>query len=173
VRQEKLLADYCQRGVLTPNTDIQCRYRIVGTTVDVDVISPDGFNVGGTSVWLKRAAERAGRYEVEPGRTVRGATPAHFLATKLVALGDRADDVLSSKDAEDIVAVFVEIPSLIAEVQSEGIADELAELWSAALSKLALTGADLPDVVDAHLHREDRMHRDRVIRALQQLLALR
>jgi hypothetical protein len=45
VLQEKKLADMCSRGLLNPDPEVQCRYRIRGTEVDVDVLSPEGFNV--------------------------------------------------------------------------------------------------------------------------------
>jgi hypothetical protein len=59
VLQEKMLADLCQRRVLVPDRDLQCRYHVRGTEIDVDVLSPDGFNIGGANRWLKRAAAKA------------------------------------------------------------------------------------------------------------------
>jgi hypothetical protein len=61
VLQEKRLAEMCRRGILRPDRELQCRYRIQGTEVDVDVLSPEGFNVGGVNPWFGEAAQRAQR----------------------------------------------------------------------------------------------------------------
>ena len=161
--QEKALADLCTSRVLRPDTEIQCRYRIIGTEIDVDVISPDGFNVGRPSPWLRRAAENFSLYDAGEGQKVKAVTPPYFMATKLVAFGDRGEDVLSSKDAEDIVALVVEVPSLFDDVIAAGIKDDIAELWRRASTRFHFAPGDIPDFVDAHLHREDRGHRQRVI----------
>ena len=101
VLQEKILGDMCSRGVLSPDADLQCRYRIRGTELDVDVLSPAGFNVGGVNPWFERAAQRARAYDVGEGRLVMALTPPYFLTTKLVAFADRGPDAQSSKDLED------------------------------------------------------------------------
>jgi predicted nucleotidyltransferase len=71
------------------------------------VISPDGHNVPGSNPWLRRAADNFSLYDVGEGVKVKAVRPPYFLATKLTAFADRAEDVLSSKDAEDIVALVV------------------------------------------------------------------
>jgi hypothetical protein len=88
VLQEKILGDMCSRGVLSPDADLQCRYRIRGTELDVDVLSPAGFNVGGVNPWFERAAQRARAYDVGEGRWVMALTPPYFLTT---VEGVRAD----------------------------------------------------------------------------------
>ncbi len=40
VLQEKKLADMCSRGVLVPDGDLQCRYRMKASGIDLDVLSP-------------------------------------------------------------------------------------------------------------------------------------
>ena len=74
--QEHRLAELCTRGVLVPDPSIQCRYRIVGTEIDMDIMSPDGFNVGGVNPWFRRAAERAAEYRFGPV-VVRAVTPPY------------------------------------------------------------------------------------------------
>jgi hypothetical protein len=170
VLQEKKLADMCSRGVLNPDPEVQCRYRIRGTDVDVDVLSPDGFNVGGVNPWFARAAAAAHPIDAGAGRTVMAVTPPYFLATKLVAFEDRGPDAQSSKDVEDIVALTVEVDTLVAQVDAEGIRADVAKLWTRALRKYALAEGDLPDLVDWHLDGRDAEHRDRVVNALTALV---
>jgi predicted nucleotidyltransferase len=165
--QAKILADLCDADVLVPDEVLACRYRIAGAAVVVDIISPDGFNVGGVNPWFARAVARAARYSIGEGNTVRAVTPPYFLATKLVAFADRGPDADSSKDAEDIVALAVEVPSLVDEVNAEGLRDEVAALWAQVFAKYGLS--DPTDLVDWHLDRQDRAHRDRVIAVLVQL----
>jgi len=171
VIQEKRLADLCTRGVLVPDKGVLCRYRIKGTDLDVDVLSPDGMNVGGVNPWFRRAAERAHGYELDDGRSVRAISPAYFLATKVVAFGDRGEDALSSKDAEDIVTAIIEVPALVEELEAEGIAAEVGNLFRRALAKHGVRDEDLDDFVDAHLDRQEREHASRVVATIRSLLA--
>jgi hypothetical protein len=163
VLQEKRLADMCSRGLLRPDPDLQCRYRIQGTELDVDVLSPDGFNVGAVNPWFARAALAAITYDAGGGRMVKAITPPYFLATKLAAFQDRGPDAQSSKDAEDIVALAVEIEALVAQVDAAGIRGEVAALWRRALQKHGVAEEELPDLVDWHLDRRESAARDRVI----------
>lgn len=167
--QAKILADLCQAGVIVPDDSLQCRYRIPAATVVVDVLSPEGFNVGGVNPWFARAVARAARYSIGEADTVRAVTPPYFLVTKLVAFADRGPDAQSSKDAEDIVALAVEVPSLVDEVQAEGLRDDAAALWERVFDKYVLARSDLADLVDWHLDRRDGAHRDRVIGVLAHL----
>jgi hypothetical protein len=79
VLQEKLLSDLCTRGVQSPVQDLACRLRILGTDVLVDVLSPEGRNVGGVNPFFQRASVRARAYDVGYGRLVNAVTPAYFL----------------------------------------------------------------------------------------------
>jgi len=170
VLQEKKLADMCGRGVLNPDPEVQCRYRIRGTEVDVDVLSPEGFNVGGVNPWFGRAAKAARPFDAGAGRTVMAVTPPYFLATKVVAFADRGPDPQSSKDVEDIVALTVEVDTLVAQVDAEGMRSDIAELWTGALKKYGLANDDVPDLVDWHLDRREAEHRVRAIDALVALV---
>ncbi len=160
ILQEKELADLCAQGVLTPDKDVQCRYRIRGGDIDVDVLSPDGFNVGAVNPWFKRACDRAQTYPLGAGRQVSAISPPYFLATKLVAFADRGPDAQSSKDAEDIITLAVEIADLAAQVDAEGLRPEIASLWQRAIVTWRV--GDLRDLVEWHLGRDDREHLDRV-----------
>ena len=136
VLQDKILADMCHAGVIEPDESLQCRYRIAGTTVVVDVLSPEGFNVGGVNPWFARAAARAARYEIGEGDAVRAVTPPYFLVTKLVAFESRGPDPDSSKDAEDIVALVVEVPSLLEQVDEEGLRHDVAASMGARVRQV-------------------------------------
>lgn len=167
--QAKILADLCQAGVLIPDEAFTCRYKIPGQGVVVDVLSPEGFNVGGVNPWFARAVERAGKYPIGGGQLVRAVTPPYFLATKLVAFESRGPDAQSSKDAEDLVALAVEVSTLLDDVRAESMIDDVARLWRLALEKYGLTTADLPDLVAWHLHRRDRPQEARVVELLTRL----
>jgi predicted nucleotidyltransferase len=168
-QQEYRLSELCSQLILAPVPEVQCRYRILASKIEVDIISPDGFNVGGANPWFKRAAERAKSYELGGGITVAAITPPYFLATKLVAFEDRGPDVQESKDAEDIVTLAIEVSDLVAQVAAEGIRIEIRDLWARVFAKYRFRPTDLPDFVDAHLHRNDAPSREPAIQALQAL----
>jgi predicted nucleotidyltransferase len=169
VLQQKRLAELCTQGLLLPDELLQCRYRIRGTDVDVDVLSPDGFNVGGVNPWFRRAAERSRVHTLASGIAIAAVTPTYFLLTKLAAWLDRGPDAQSSKDAEDIITLAVEVPDLVENVGAEGLLDDAAELWRKVLAKHALRPRDLDDLVDWHLDRRDGEHHARVAAAIGRL----
>ena len=141
VLQDKLLADMCSRGVLSPDPGLKCRYR------------------------------RARAYDLGEGRSAMALTPPYFLTTKLIAFEDRGPDARSSKDVEDIVALLVEVMDLVAQVDAEGVRADVAALWHRALVKYSRREDDLPDLVDWHLDSREANHRDAVIAALGALVA--
>jgi hypothetical protein len=169
VLQEKTLARLCSAGRLSPDKAIQCRYHICGTELLVDVLSPDGANVGGVNPWFGPAAARAAAYDVGDGLMVKAISPPYFLATKLVAFESRGPDVQASVDCEDIVALTVEVEDLVALVDGEGIRAEIAALWRKVFEKYGFAIDDLSDVVDGHLDSRDRGHRARVVETLEAL----
>jgi hypothetical protein len=167
--QEKVLGELCTSGVLKPDPDLQCRYRIRGTLIDVDVLSPEAFNVGAVNPWFKRASVHAKSYDAGEGRTVAAVTPPYFLATKLVAFADRGPDAQSSKDAEDIVTLAVEVSDLVDQVEAAGLRADISGLWAAVLKKYNLTSSELVDLVDWHIDPRERDHCARVIASLMAL----
>jgi hypothetical protein len=169
VLQEKALARLCSEGRLEPDKEIQCRYGICGTDYLVDVLSPDGANVGGVNPWFARATTRAAEYDVGEGLRVRAVTPPFFLATKLAAFENRGPDVRASVDCEDIVALAVEVEDLVALVEAEGMTRDIAALWGHLFEKYGFGLQDIPDVVDGHLDRRDEPHAERVIETLSTL----
>ena len=107
--QQGILNDMVARKTLEPDPAVACRYAIHGTDVQVDVLSPEGMNVP-TTAFFGVAADHAQNYDAGKGVRVRAVTPAYFLALKLEALCDRAKDLESATDMEDIVALAVEVP---------------------------------------------------------------
>ena len=45
----------------------------------MDVLSPEGFNVGGVNPWFDRAAQRARAYDLGEGRSAMALTPPYSL----------------------------------------------------------------------------------------------
>jgi hypothetical protein len=137
----------------------------------VDIMDVGGQTVGGMNRWFSRAADRAGEYLLDDGRSVRAVSPPFFLATKLVALQNlqRSSAITEAKDAEDIVALAVEVPNLVEMVRAEGIDAEIAQDWALVFKNHKVTTADLPEIVDCHLGQRDAEHRQRVVDALQTL----
>ena len=132
-------------------------------------MSPDGMNVPRDN-WLRRAADNSRFYSLEDGTQVRAVAPGYFLALKLVAFLDRGDDFISAKDMEDIVFVAAEVPDLVADVDASELRNEIQLLWTAALEKHHLSAADMPDIVDSHLGREERPRMGEVIATLNLLV---
>lgn len=166
VIQEKRLADLCSREVLVPDEKIACRYHIQGANIAVDVLSPEGKNVGNVTEWLRRAVARAEIFHLSHDTELRAVTPIYFLGLKLEAWRDRGEDARSDKDAEDIVAVATEVPDLAEQVSREGAQDDLRDLWRAALAEQALTIDDLAELVSWHLHPDDAAEEERVLASL-------
>jgi len=164
--QEKQLADLCERGILVPDEKLLCRYHIQGKGVAVDVLSPEGRNVGGITEWFLKAAAHAKTFTLDDEVRVRAVAPPYFLATKLEAWCDRGEDVRSDKDAEDIVALATEVLNLADLVQHEGIAAGISALWHSALDARGLTLDHMPDLVSWHLHPIDAAEGDRVVASL-------
>lgn len=169
VLQEQTLARLCAAGHLSPDKELQCRYRICGTEYVVDVLSPDGANVGGVNAWFERAAARAGEYDLGNGVRVKAVTPPYFLATKLVAFEDRGPDVQSSVDCEDIVSLAAETADLVSLVDAERIRADIAALFEKVFDKYDFGVDDLSDVVDGHLDFREDVHRQRVVDTLRAL----
>lgn len=170
VLQEEVLARLCTAGRLAPDLDMQCRYWISGTELAVDLLSPEGVNVGGSVKWLRRAADHAQPRSLGDQIT-RVVTPAYFLVLKLAAFLDRGRDLISAKDMEDIVYLAVELDDLPSQVAAAGLAADVAGLWQKVFSKHQIDATYLPDVIDAHVHPVDSARRDHALGTLAALVA--
>ena len=110
---------------LTEDTEsgVLCRWRHAASGLVLDAVPLELRLAGFSGKWLKPAAEAAVDHELPSGSAIRVVPPAWLLATKLEAFGDRgANDLLSSRDFEDIVLLIDgreelldEVPSLPAE----------------------------------------------------------
>jgi predicted nucleotidyltransferase len=169
VLQEQMLARLCAFGQLAPVTDTQFRYQVPGTDLVIDVMSPDGFNIGGGTRWMREAAEHAMRHVLPDGRTVRVVTPPYFVLLKLAAFLDRGLDLISGKDMEDLVFMAIEVDDLAEQVSAAGLAATIAAQWREVFRKHGIDTADIPDIVDFHLHPDDVGRRDRAVTTITAL----
>jgi predicted nucleotidyltransferase len=161
ILQERLLAELCSFGKLAPVANTQFRYEVPGADLVIDVMSPDGINIGGGTPWLREAADRAMARTLPDGRSVRVVTPPYFAVLKLAAFLDRGQDLVSSKDIEDVVCIAVEVDDLAEQVARAGLAAAVSSLWADAFGKHKVDASYIPDLVESHLHSADSDRRDR------------
>lgn len=91
-----------------------CRWR--HTDLILDVMPTDERVLGFTNRWFQPALASARRVRLESG-TIRAITPVYFLATKIEAFHGRgSNDISSSHDLEDAVAVVDGRPEILVEV---------------------------------------------------------
>ncbi len=162
ILQEQLLAKLCSFGKLVPVANTQFRYEVPGTDLLIDVMSPDGINIGGGTRWMREAAERAVNRTLPDGRSVRVVTPPYFVMLKLAAFLDRGQDFVSSKDVEDLICIAVEVDDLAEQVADAGIGAEMSSLWRDAFRKHQVDLTFIPDIIEAHFHPADADRRARV-----------
>ena len=118
-----------------------CRWRH-GRLI-VDVMPTDASLLGFSNRWYPGAIETAQTFRIA-GHAVRIVTPALFIATKLEAFHGRGgDDILTSHDLEDIVAVVDGRPAIVDDV-AHAAADVRAYIVSEIQALL-----DNPDFVEA------------------------
>jgi hypothetical protein len=110
-----------------------CRWDIDGVKVD---IMPTREEITGlSSPWFLEAWNNASAVTIADSVTVRVVTAPYFLATKLAALFDRADeDYFASPDLEDIVAVIDGRETLLEEIEEE--TEELRKYLARSFSSL-------------------------------------
>jgi len=118
-----------------------CRWRH-GRLI-VDVMPTDARLLGFSNRWYPEAIETAQTIRVA-GHAVRIVTPAFFIATKLEAFHGRGrDDILTSHDLEDIVAVVDGRPAIV-----DDVARAAAGVRAYIISEIQAL-LDNPDFVDA------------------------
>jgi hypothetical protein len=170
ILQEKLLAELCSFGKLAPVAGTQFRYEVPESDLVIDVMSPDGINIGGGTRWMREAAERAIDRTLPDGRVVRVVTPPYFVVLKLAAFLDRGEDLVSSKDVEDLVCIAVEVDDLAEQVTAAGLRGAVSSLWQDAFRKHQVDASYLADLVESHLHSADADRRNRVEEILRVLV---
>ena len=108
-----------------------CRFECEGILVDV---MPDNEDIlGFSNPWFKVGLQESVPYILPDTLTIKIAQAKHLLATKLVAFATRGGDILSSKDAEDIVVLVNGRDSLLDEVRESPI--ELRQFVQKAMSE--------------------------------------
>ncbi len=165
-RLQRKLAHLSETGVLSPDQELLCRYRIRKSGTVVDIIDLDGRTTGKEDPWVRHAADTAQQCLVEGAVSVRAVTPPVFLAMKLSALVDRGPNEMCV-DAEDIVTLAVEVEDLIVQVQAAGLVEEIFGLCEQARTRYGLSS--LADLVDYHLDPRELEHVERVRSALTML----
>jgi hypothetical protein len=133
---------------ITPGAPL-CRWRL--DDIIVDVMPVDERILGFSNRWYPAAIETAQRFDIG-GHDVQVVTPALFIATKLDAFHGRGkDDVFSSHDLEDIIAVVDGRPEIVNDVAAAGadvrdyIGAEIRALLEDPNFVEALGGFLLPD----------------------------
>ena len=137
-----LLTELRQRGFReSPEDDIICRMRLpnalIGRDLLVDFMPDDEAILNFTNRWYREALQTAADHALPSGSVIRVVTPSYFLATKLEAYRGRGrNDLLASRDIEDILAVVDGRPSLLDELaQAEpAVRHYIAQAIAALLS---------------------------------------
>jgi len=115
----------------------------------VDIMPTRGDILGFSSAWYPLAYATATPITLPDGTTIRLATPACFLVTKLSAFGDRGRrNPITSHDLEDVIAVIDGREEIIADVTAApaSLRTAIAELLEALLAL-----PDAEDVIAAQL----------------------
>ena len=107
-----------QKGFAESMDDnVICRMRL--GELKVDFMPDDESILGFSNRWYAKGIESAAKHALTDSLEIKLLTPALFIATKLEAyLGRGNDDLLFSRDMEDILLVVDGREELIAEIQS-------------------------------------------------------
>ncbi len=155
--------------VLPPVKELACRYSVAGEGVVVDVMDPDGRNVGATNRWFAEAMKHPVVVDVGEGVHVSVVTPGYLFLTKLEAALGRAE-FAEDEDVEDIVQLVVEQPAVFDELRERGHAADAANGLCRLLERYRCA---VEDLVEWHVSTVDYRERDRVLAAFEGLLILR
>lgn len=147
--------------------DVNCRFRLGGLCVD---FMPDDENVlGYSNLWYSDALATAQPYKINDEVTIRLVTPCYFLATKLEAYKGRGnDDLLASKDMEDIFNLVDGREELFAEVQT---AEPRLKAYLAAAFTQLLKTPEINYAIQSAANGEQGRE-DIIFERLEQLAAL-
>lgn len=101
----------------SPEDDVICRMRL--GELKVDVMPDDASILGLSNRWYARGIETAATHPLTPELEIKRLSPEFLIATKFEAYQGRGnDDLLTSRDVEDILLLVDGRPELIAEVQN-------------------------------------------------------
>lgn len=144
----QLLEQLRERGFSeSPDDDVICRMRLGEIKVD---FMPDDPNIlGFSNRWYERGIQTAVDHPLEDNLIIRRLTPALFVATKLEAyLGRGGNDLLSSRDAEDILLIVDGREELIAEL---GGVDDDVRGYIGDQFKALLEASDFDDFLEGNI----------------------
>lgn len=111
----------------SPDDDVICRMRL--GELKVDFMPDDEDILGFSNRWYSKGIESATKHALTDSLEIKLLTPALFVATKLEAYRGRgSDDLLTSRDIEDILLVVDGREELFAEIES---ADEDVRVYIA------------------------------------------
>ena len=107
---------------VSPEDEITCRMRLrdgLGPELIVDFMPDDPAILGFSNRWYPDALRTALQHRLPNGMDVRIVDPPHFIGTKLEAfMGRGNNDLLGSRDIEDLLNVIDGRASLPGEMQS-------------------------------------------------------
>lgn len=111
---------------VSPEDDITCRMRLRdgrGPELIVDFMPDDPAILGFSNRWYPDALRSALQHRLPDGMDVRIVDPPHFIGTKLEAFRGRGNnDLLGSRDIEDLLNIVDGRASLLDELRSASIA---------------------------------------------------
>ncbi|WP_307720393.1 MULTISPECIES: hypothetical protein [Bradyrhizobium] len=99
----------------SPQDDVICRMRL--SNLKVDFMPDDESILGFSNPWYGKGIETAASHPLTDTITIKRLTPELFLATKLEAYRGN-NDLLGSRDTEDILLVVDGREEIVAEIQA-------------------------------------------------------
>ena len=144
----QLLEQLRERGFSeSPNDSVICRMHL--GEIKVDFMPDDPKILGFSNRWYESGIETAVDYPLDKNLIIRLLTPALFVATKLEAyLGRGANDLLSSRDAEDKLLIVDGREELVAEL---GAADDDVRSYIGDQVKALLEAPDFDDFLEGNI----------------------
>lgn len=124
-----------------------CRWE--NAEVILDVMPTNENILGFSNPWYEGAIQTAEMVSLPTGETIKLASPAYFLATKLAAFYGRGrGDFLMSHDIEDIVAVLDGRPEIVMDIQG---ADNKVRQYLSEQFTVLLNSRDFVEAITGHL----------------------
>lgn len=124
-----------------------CRWHVEGQVVDIMPVAEA--ILGFTNPWYAEGVAHAEFYLLPGDTRIRILPAVYFLATKLVALGNRGmSDIRLSSDWEDIVYVVDNRPELLAELSQASVA---VRAWLTTELQRLLRHPELREAIDCAL----------------------
>lgn len=144
----QLLERLRERGFSeSPNDSVICRMHL--GQIKVDFMPDDPKILGFSNRWYEAGIETAVDCPLDDKLIIRLLTPALFVATKLEAyLGRGGSDLLSSRDAEDILLIVDGREELVAEL---GGAEEEVRSYIGDQFKDMLAAPDFDDFLEGNI----------------------